>query len=98
MQVLLTAVAYDLFGANLSRPGVDWLLMNEDADLCQPDGLSIPREDARPNIAWGTSDLFREGAPLEPFFSFMLGSAELQWFQSPGAGYENPAARIDVAR
>jgi phosphoglycerate dehydrogenase-like enzyme len=97
VQVLLTAAAYRSFGADLSRQGVDWLLMNEDGGLCEPDGLSIPREDARPKIAWGTSDLFREGAPLGPFFSFMLGSAELQWFQSPGAGYENPAFGALVA-
>ena len=65
--------------------------------LCEPGGLSIPREDAHPSIAWGTSDLFREGAPLGPFFSFMLGSAELQWFQSPGAGYEDPTFGALVA-
>ena len=98
MQVLLTAVAYHSFGADLSRPGVDWLLMNEDGSLCGTDGTSIPREDAHPNIAWGTSDLFREGAPLGRFFSFMLGSADLQWFQSPGAGYENPAFGALVAK
>jgi phosphoglycerate dehydrogenase-like enzyme len=97
VQVLLTAAAYRSFGADLSRPGVDWLLMNEDGGLCEPDGLSVPREDARPKIAWGTSDLFREGAPLGSFFSFMLGNSELQWFQSPGAGYENPAFGALVA-
>ena len=97
MQILLTTVAYHSFGADLSRPGVDWLLMNESGDLSGPDGRSIPQEDAHPGVAWGTSDLFREGAPLGPFFSFMLGSSELQWFQSPGAGYENPAFGALVA-
>jgi phosphoglycerate dehydrogenase-like enzyme len=97
VQVLLTAVAYDSFGAHLSRPGVEWLLMNEDGGLCAPDGPPIPWEDAHPGIAWGTSDLFRQAAPLGPFFSFMLGSTELQWFQSPGAGYEDPAFGALVA-
>jgi glyoxylate/hydroxypyruvate reductase len=97
VKVLLTAVAYHSFGADLSRPGVDWLLMNEGGGLCATDGLSIPPEDAHPSVAWGTSDLFREGAPLGPFFSFMLSSTELQWFQSPGAGYEDPAFGALVA-
>jgi phosphoglycerate dehydrogenase-like enzyme len=81
----------------LSRPGVDWLLMNEDGSLSDPHGTSIAREDAHPDIAWGTSDLFREGAPLVPFFSFMLESVGLGWFQSPGAGYEDPAFAALVA-
>ncbi len=97
MQVLLTAVAYRSFGALLSRPGVDWLLMNEDGALSDPGGTLIAREDAHPNIAWGTSDLFREGAPLVPFFSFMLDNDGLGWFQSPGAGYEDPAFGALVA-
>jgi phosphoglycerate dehydrogenase-like enzyme len=97
VQVLLTAVAYHSFGADLSRSGVDWLLMNESGDLSGPDGRSIPREDAHPDIAWGTSDLFREGAPFVSFFSFMLKSPELRWFQSPGAGYEDPAFGALVA-
>jgi len=35
MQVLLTAVAYQSFGALLSRPGIDWLLMNEILELAR---------------------------------------------------------------
>lgn len=96
--VFLTAVAHRSFGGRLSRPGVDWLLMNEDGSLCDPHGTPIVREDAHPDISWGTSDLFREGAPLEPFFSFMLGSAGLGWFQSPAAGYEDPAFGLLVAK
>jgi phosphoglycerate dehydrogenase-like enzyme len=42
-----------------------------------------------PEVAWGTSDLFRQGAPLAAFFSFMLQSPTLRWFQSPGAGYDD---------
>ena len=97
MQVLLTAVACHSFGALLSRPGVEWLLMNEDGSLRDSDDAPMAREDAHPVIAWGTSDLFREGAPLLSFFSFMLASPELDWFQSPGAGYESPAFRGLVA-
>jgi phosphoglycerate dehydrogenase-like enzyme len=96
MQVLLTAVAYESFGAQLYRPGVDWLLMNGDGTLCDPHGAPKDRVDAHPDIAWGTSDLFREGAPLVPFFAFMLENARLAWFQSPAAGYDNPEFRMLV--
>ncbi len=97
MQVLLTAEAYRSFGADLSRPEVDWLLLNQDGSLGDPDGRSIAREDAQPNIAWGTSDLFREGAPLVLFFSFMVESVGLAWFQSPGAGFDDPVFGTLVA-
>jgi hypothetical protein len=88
MQVLLTADAYQSFEAELSRSGIDWLLMNEGGGLTDPDGTPIARENARPEVAWGTSDLFRAGAPLVPLFAFMLESTSLDWFQSPAAGYE----------
>jgi len=91
MLVLLTAVAYGSFGAQLARPGADWLLMNEDGSLRDDRGIPIAWDDADPRIAWGTSDLFRERAPLLPFFSLMLTSPRLGWFQSPAAGYDNPA-------
>ena len=97
MQVLLTAVAFQSFGVLLTRTGVDWLLMSEDGTLCDPHGASIAREDAHPDIAWGTSDLFREEAPLVPFFTAMLESVGLGWFQSPGAGYEDPVFGALVA-
>ena len=97
MRVLLTAVAHRSFGAQLDRPDVDWLLINEDGSLCDKKGMSITRHDAHPDIAWGTSDLFREGAPLLAFFSLMLESPGLRWFQSPAAGYDDPVFGAIVA-
>jgi len=96
MQVLLTAVAYESFGAQIARSGVDWLVMKGDGTLSDPQGTPRDRVDAQPEIAWGTSDLFREGAPLVPFFAFMLDTAGLAWFQSPAAGYDNPEFRMLV--
>jgi phosphoglycerate dehydrogenase-like enzyme len=90
-------VAHRSFGAQLDRPDVDWLLINEDGSLCDKKGMSIPRQDAHPDIAWGTSDLFREGAPLLAFFSLMLDSSGLGWFQSPAAGYDDPVFGAMVA-
>jgi phosphoglycerate dehydrogenase-like enzyme len=98
VQVLLTAVAYEAFRAQISRPGVDWLVMDGDGTLSDPHGGPKDREDAHPEIAWGTSDLFREGAPLVPFFAFMLESSGLAWFQSPAAGYDNPEFGMLVDR
>ena len=51
MLVLLTAVAYHYFGAQLSREGVDWLLMNDDGSLCDQHGVSVAQKEAQPNIA-----------------------------------------------
>jgi len=97
MLVLLTAVAYQSFKVQLDRPEVDWLLMDEDGSLHGGRGTPIAWEDAHPEIAWGTSDLFREGGPLVAFFSFMLESRGLRWFQSPAAGYEDPVFGAMVA-
>jgi phosphoglycerate dehydrogenase-like enzyme len=97
MRVLLTAVAHQSFGAQLDRPGVDWLLIDEDGGLSDPQGQRVPGDEARPDIAWGTSDLFREGAPLVAFFSLMLASPGLRWFQSPAAGYDDPVFATMVA-
>jgi len=95
--VFLTAVAHQSFNVQLDRPEVDWLLMDEDGSLLDGRGTPIAQEDAHPDIAWGTSDLFREGAPLVAFFAFMLESRELRWFQSPAAGYEDPVFAAMVA-
>jgi phosphoglycerate dehydrogenase-like enzyme len=96
MQVVLTAVAYESFGAQISRSGVDWLVMNGDGTLSDSHGAPKRWADAHPEVAWGTSDLFREGAPLVPFFAFMLEGAGLAWLQSPTAGYDNPEFRMLV--
>jgi len=71
--------------------------MDEDGSLHGGRGTPIAWEDAHPEIAWGTSDLFREGGPLVAFFSFMLESRGLRWFQSPAAGYEDPVFGAMVA-
>jgi phosphoglycerate dehydrogenase-like enzyme len=97
MVILLTAVAHRSFGARLDRREVDWLPMNDDGSLCDEGGASIAPGDARPDIAWGTSDLFRDGAPLVAFFSLMIESPTLRWFQSPAAGYDDPVFTTMVA-
>jgi len=73
------------------------LLMNGAGSLCDERGTAIALGDAHPDVAWGTSDLFRDGAPLVAFFSLMLESHGLAWFQSPGAGYDDPVFTALVA-
>ncbi len=88
--VLLTSVAHDSFGADLQRPEIEWLTLESDGTLRDGTGATIRWEDARPEVAWGTSDLFREGAPIRAFFGLLARVPGLRWFQSPAAGYDAP--------
>jgi glyoxylate/hydroxypyruvate reductase len=88
--VLLTSVAYDSFGDRLRRPGVEWVTLHLDGTLRDEDGEVVEDRDARPEVAWGTSDLFRAGAPLGRFFGLLTRLPSLRWFASPAAGYDAP--------
>jgi phosphoglycerate dehydrogenase-like enzyme len=90
VDVLLTSVARDRFGHQLRRPGVEWLTLELDGSLRHEDGSPVEDEEARPEVAWGTSDLFVEGAPIGRFFGLLAALDGLRWFQSPAAGYDAP--------
>ena len=90
MLVLLTRVASDSFGAQLEQPGVEWLTLELDGTLRDGTGRTVDWAEARPEVAWGTSDLFRQGAPIAAFFRSLPGLASLRWFQSPAAGFDAP--------
>ncbi len=94
---LLTRTAHDSFAERLSRPGVEWLVMELDGSLTGPDGAPVAWADARPEVAWGTSDLFRPGGPVAAFFRFIVDCPSLRWFQSPAAGYDTEPFRSLVA-
>ena len=89
MRCLLTAVAHDTYGSRLQRDEVEWLILHDDGSIKDFSGEVVAPDAVDPEIAWGTSDLFREGAPLRRFFSVMLKSPRLRWFQSPAAGYDD---------
>jgi phosphoglycerate dehydrogenase-like enzyme len=97
MRCLITAPAHAAFGSRLERDAVDWLILGDDGGLRDVSGSAVTPNDGEPDIAWGTSDLFREGAPLAPFFSLMLRSSALRWFQSPAAGYDDDVFRTLAA-
>ena len=90
MLVLLTSVAHASFAVQLDRPGVEWLTLQPDGSLRDGGGDLVEWDDARPEVAWGTSDLFREGAPIGVFFSSLTRLGTLRWFASPAAGYDAP--------
>ncbi len=90
MLILLTSVAHESFGAQLVRPGLEWLTLQGDGTLRDEDGDAVGWDEARPEVAWGTSDLFREGAPIGAFFSSLTRLGSLRWFASPAAGYDAP--------
>ncbi len=94
----MTSVARDSFGEELRRPGVEWLALDADGTLSGEGGDRVEWDDARPEIAWGTSDLFRPGAPIRPFFSLLRQAQSLRWFQSPAAGYDAPVFAELAAR
>ena len=97
MHVLLTSVAHERWWARLERPGVEPLILGPDGGLALEGGQGVDREAADPEVAWGTSDLFDEGAPLRPFFGLLRRSSTLRWFQSPAAGYDG-AVFAELAR
>jgi phosphoglycerate dehydrogenase-like enzyme len=90
VDVLLTEVAYARDGERLAAaaPGVGWLRMERDGTI-RRDGAEVPREEAAPEVAWGTGDLFDDG-PMRPFLGLVARAPSLRWFASPAAGYENP--------
>ncbi len=89
MRVLITEPAHTAYGSQLEREGIEWLIMRLDGSLSTVEGAEVAARQSNVDVAWGTSDLFREGAPLAAFFSLMLKSPTLRWFQSPAAGYDD---------
>ena len=98
MLLLCTSVAHASFGDRLDRPGIEWLTMEADGSLLDGSGAVVPWPEARPEVAWGTSDLFREGAPVAAFLRFLVECPSLRWFQSPAAGYDSEPFRLLAGR
>jgi phosphoglycerate dehydrogenase-like enzyme len=98
MLILATSVAHGTFGDRLARPGLEWLTMETDGSLRDGTGAVVDWSAARPEVAWGTSDLFRPGAPVGAFFRFLVECPSLRWFQSPAAGYDSEPFRVLVRR
>lgn len=90
MDVLLTRPAHDRFWPAVARSGTIPLVMEDDGSLTRAEDEPVDRQRAAPEVAWGTSDLFTEGAPLRPFMGLLRRATSLRWFQSPAAGFDAP--------
>lgn len=53
------------------------------------DGAKVASDDARPNIAWFSGELYQQPA-MPAFARATLESPDLAWFQSAAAGFDNP--------
>jgi len=90
VRILLTTVACERYWSWLARPGVEPITVGQDGGLALSDGTTVDHEDADPEVAWGTSDLYLAGAPLRPFFELVSSCITIRWFQSAGAGFDGP--------
>lgn len=97
MRVLLTSVAHQTFGPRLAREGVEWLTLGQDGTLRDGHGTPVDPAAPRAEVAWGTSDLYRRGAPIREFFALLRRDEGLRWFQSPAAGFDHPVF-AEIAR
>ncbi|CAA9252986.1 MAG: D-3-phosphoglycerate dehydrogenase [uncultured Acidimicrobiales bacterium] len=91
MDILLTSTAHDGFGPLVlgAAPGARLLRMQADGRIVGDDG-EVARDEAKPEVAWATSDLFDPGAPTRPFFGLAMRSQSLRWLQSSAAGTDAP--------
>lgn len=85
MRILLTATAHRRFGDRLPAD-TEAVVMEADGTLAG--GLAW--EDAGVEVAWPTADLFEPGAPVRPYFAFLVQSTTLRWIQSSAAGVDAP--------
>jgi phosphoglycerate dehydrogenase-like enzyme len=89
VDVLVTETAARRFADRLDD-GVTLLRMQADGTVLR-DGEPVEWDDAAPEVAWASADLFDEGAPLRPFFGFLVRRAEaIRWLQSSAAGVDAP--------
>jgi len=93
VRVLLTDGAARAFGPRLvaDHPGIELVAMGEGGALRTTDGAAVDREAAGVEVAWATTDLYRQDRALvRPFFGLVRRSETLRWFQSAAAGYDAP--------
>jgi phosphoglycerate dehydrogenase-like enzyme len=67
---------------------VEALVMDREGQISLA-GAPVTREEARPEIAWFSGELYQQPA-MRPFVGTLLASPDLKWFQSAAAGFDNP--------
>jgi phosphoglycerate dehydrogenase-like enzyme len=98
VQILLSETAYAAHADRLAAADgpVEWLRVLPDGGLLL-DGQPADPALVQPEVAWGTAHVFYDGT-LEHFFSMLLTSESLRWFQSPAAGIDHPVFAMIVER
>ena len=93
MLLLLSEPAFVQFGDRLAAavPDMQFLRMQADGDLLL-DNHAITWEDASPDVAWLTADLFAAG-PVRKFLKLTL-LTKPAWLQSSGAGTDHPVFQM----
>ena len=89
MLLLVTEPAFTRFGDRIAAvvPDARFVRMQKNGELLFGD-RPLPWEEAAPDVAWVTSDLFDDG-PVRPFFKLLL-TAKPRWVQLAGAGVDHP--------
>lgn len=89
MLLLVTEPAFTRFGDRIGAvaPDARFIRMQKSGDLLFGD-QPLAWDDAQPDAAWVTSDLFDDG-PVRPFFKLLL-TAKPRWVQIAGAGVDHP--------
>lgn len=90
MDLLLYENAYARIAARLVKhaPQVRAIVMQDDGGLIR-DGAPIARDQAKPEIAWASTDLFA-GGPARDFMILLLKSSTVSWLQTGSAGVDDP--------
>jgi phosphoglycerate dehydrogenase-like enzyme len=93
MLLLLSERAFTRYADRITAaaPDVEFIRMQSDGDLLHGD-RTVPWDDAEPEIAWLTSDLF-DGGPVRKFLRLTLNTKP-QWLQSSGAGTDHPVFQM----
>lgn len=86
---LVTEPAFTRFGDRIGAvaPDARFIRMQTNGELLFGD-RPLAWEQAAPDVAWVTSDLFDDG-PVRPFFKLLL-TAKPGWVQIAGAGVDHP--------
>ena len=89
MLLLVTEPAFTRFGDRIGAvaPDARFIRMQKSGELLFGD-RPLAWDEAKPDVAWVTSDLFDDG-PVRPFFKLLL-TAKPTWVQIAGAGIDHP--------
>lgn len=88
-RLLMGETAFERVGARLKdmAPGIHPLLVSQEGGITDG-GAPIAKEDAKPDIAWMSTDILMTKAVF-PFVETVLASNSLDWVQSGAAGFDH---------